>query len=433
MIAVYQERPGAHFGPVEDTPYHVALGYLPVAALRALWDEGRWDLVAWDATTLRAAVEGLEDVTCNVVTCNINAGRDEPLERFRPATASLVLYDPEGRYSPWVGEQDPDAPWVTQVGMDLVIWAERDGVVYRRFTGIVTGIKDTFPELGVHHNVTIDAADYLSVLARHEGLEQPPIGAGELTGARISRILMNADYTHEKQLDTGTVTVQATTLEGNSLDQIGLVGDTEAGAVFCNREGVLVFRDHLAMVTDPHYVEVQAIFGDSDAGPDDEICYSDIELAADLDKIKNDVTISNKDGTPVTLVDEASIDKFRLRASYSRTDLIHQDQAQSTAIAQQHLDLYAYATNRIEGLKIDMAALTPEQRTRVLQLGPLYRVQVRRRATGFQVIADLQVQGISEQVDPAAWTMTFKTAAAAKVAAIGLWDVAVWDDGLWGY
>jgi hypothetical protein len=63
----------------------------------------------------------------------------------------------------------------------------------------------------------------------------------------------------------------------------------------------------------------------------------------------------------------------------------------------------------------------------------LWRIQVRRRAEGFQVVADLQIQGYQEAISPDTWTITFATFDAAAVFNVGRWDVALWDEGLWGY
>ena len=201
--------------------------------------------------------------------------------------------------------------------------------------------------------------------------------------------------------------------------------------MWADRDGVLVFRDRNGIVSDPDYTTVQAVFGDSDAVAG-EICYTAITLASDTNKIKNIVSISNVGGTAVTRSDPTSVSLYQPR-TFRRFDLIHVDAAQSVIIAQRHLDFYAYAANRVEQLSVDLATLSPAERVTMLELDTLWRIEVRRRATGFQVVAQLQIEGMAEQITASSWTMTLKTFSATAVFKVGRWDIDLWDHGLWGY
>ena len=426
--------PSGTIGPVGTLTPHVALGYYPEGGNVARWDLARWDTASgqWQGAA------PLDDVTCDVVSVALTEGRDLPLERFRPGTATLVLNDPEGKYSPWRTAPDPATYATVRVGIDLIVWVDVPGVgTVPRFRGIVQTIEDDFPDEGDRHTVTFHAVDYLGLLAAFDGIEQAPAGDGELPGARLQRITANAGYTGAKAFDAGSLALQPTTLAKNALDEAGLVIDTELGALWCDRAGVLVFRDRNGLVADPHYTAVQAIFGDDPAEisgdfSGDEICYAEIDLASDTDKIKNIVSIANEGGTAVTRQDLTSVSLFQPR-TFRRFDLIHQDPAQSPIIAQRHLDFYAYASNRVETLTVDLRAMRDDQRATVLALDTLWRVQVRRRATGFQVVADLQIQGMTETITADAWAITFRTFSASAVFDVGRWDLDLWDHGLWGY
>lgn len=417
-------------GPVEGVEPHVALGYYPEGG-----DVSRWDLARWD--TAAAQWQGaapLDDVTCDVLSLSLREGRDLPLERFRPGTATLVLDDPEGKYSPWRTAPEPNTFATIRVGIDLVVWVDvpAESESFRRFRGIVETIEDNFPDEGERQTVTFHAVDYLGLLGAFDGVEQVAVGAGELTGARLARIANNAGYIGPTRFDAGTVAVQATTLARNALDESGVVVDTELGAYWCDRDGVLIFRDRNGIVTDPRYTAIQAIFGDEESSADDEICYAEITLSSDTDKIENVVSIANAGGTAVTRSDPTSVSLFRPR-TFQRFDLIHVDPAESAAIAQRHLDFYAYASNRVEELAVDLLAMTNEQRCTVLALDTLWRIQVRRRATGYQVVADLQIQGMTETISAEAWRITFRTFSATAVFNVARWDGDLWDVGLWGY
>jgi hypothetical protein len=278
--------------------------------------------------------------------------------------------------------------------------------------------------------VTFQVLDYLSILAAYDSVEQALAGSGEMGGARLHRIADNADYLGPRSFDTGSVPLQPTTLAKSALDEAGMTVDTEQGAFWCTREGVLKFRDRNGLGTEPLYTTVQATFGEVEP----EICYTDIVLASDAQKIKNIVSIANVDGVPVTLADDTSIALYRPR-TYKRTDLIHLNGADSALMAQRQLDFFANAQNRIDGLGVNLGVLTHDQRLTVLALGALHMIRVLRRAEGFQVAADLQIQGIAEAISPTEWTITFATFSANAVFEVAEWDSALWDSptAKWGY
>jgi len=423
----FVEGPAGRIGPIEDVEVHIGLGYYAEGTPVARWDEAQWD--GGTTTDEWQGAPPVEDISCNVTNVKIERGRDDPLERFRPGTATIGVYDPTGRWSPWRTAFDPSVYSTVRPGIDLIVWIVVDGVRYNRFAGLVDSIDDAFePGESEVHLLTFHANDYLSLLAAFDGVEQASQGAGELSGARVARIANNAGFTFPRVFDEGTIALQPTTLAQNALDESGLVCDTELGALFSDRDGNLIFRDRNGMITDEHYTDVQAIFGEVEP----EICYSGITLETDLNKLKNIVSISNVGGTAVTVTDSTSISLYQPR-TFRRFDLIHVDGAQSAIIAQRHLDFYAYAASRIGELDVDLATITSEQRSEVLQLGMLWRIQVRRRTLGVQVVADLQIQGIADEITPERWTVAFRTFDADAIYQVGRWDVAGWDDGLWGY
>lgn len=388
------------------------------------------DFVISSAPDIWVGDPPLDDVSCNVRTVRIARGHDLPLDRFRPGVCTFTLYDPDGKYSPWRTAADPEAYIEIRPGIEVRVWIDDGGTIRERFRGIVDSIGDAFPDPGDPHSheVAFQAFDPLAVLAAFDGIELSPQGAGEYAGPRIGRVLANAGYTGPTVFDTGSTSLQATTLAKNALDEIGMVTDTDLGAFYADRDGTLVYRDAAALVADPRYQNVQATFGEVEP----EICYQDLKLANNVEHVRNDVSISNVGGVAVRVADDASIARYRPR-TYRRFDLIHETAGWSTQVATAHVDAFKNAAARIEGFTVDLVGLTAPQRAAVLDLDLLWRVQVRRRAEGFQVVADLQVQAIGEDVSPNSWTITLNTFSAATVFDVGRWNVDAWDSGLWGY
>lgn len=408
-------------GPIPGVEVHAALCYYPEDFVFARWGTALWGTGLWPGPPI------CEDVSCQVRSYTAQTGRDLPLERFRVGTASVVLDDPTGRYSPWRTAPEPGAYTAIRPGIDLHVWVEIGHSSWDRFTGRVTAITDLYPDTQGRHEVRFDGADPMSLLAVYDGIEQSPAGASETSGARIHRICDNANYPGVRQFDTGTVPLRATSLAKNALDEAGMVCDTEDGALFADPAGRLVHRDHNGLISDPRYTEVQATFGEVEP----ELCYSDIVLASDTERIKNEVSIANEGGTAVTLQDSRSVALYGIH-TYRRFDLIHQDAAQSIEIAKHHLGFYAYAANRIEKLTVEPVA-NPAQLPDLLGLGLLDRIEVRRRAEGVNIVAELQIQAINETIEPTTWTIEYTTFSAASVFDVGRWSIDRWGTALWGY
>ena len=419
-------------GPLDGVDVHVELGYYAPGSDLTAWDVARWD-------TAPATWEGdapLHDISCDAISVNWTQGRDQPLDRFRTGTCTVVVDDPAGALSPWSSAADPTEYAAIRPGIDLVVSVDlHDGHPrLPRFRGVVDSIVDVWPspspDMDPPHRVTFHALDYLQDLAAYDGYELPPVGAGELTGTRVGRIMDNAGYVRDRDLDDGTVTVQATTLARNALDEAGLTTDTERGALWCDRAGVIQFRDRNGLVSEPRYGTPQAIFGEHPENG--EVCYSDVALASDAAKIRNVVTVSRAGGTATTRNDQTSIALYG-RRTYRRLDLLHETDAQSPGIADAMLAVFAYAENRVTSLRVDLE-VNPGDVDVLLPLDVLDMIELRRRTTGLQIVAALQIQAIAETITASKWTLDFTTFAASDVFDVARWDTAaLWDTGLWGY
>lgn len=414
-------------GPGEGVTWRVEFSYYANPPGVAEWGTAQWGNDDW-----ASGAPFPTNVANKVISINISRGRDEPLARFSPGACTVLIDDPFGELSPWAAVP-PDDFGPIRPGIKLQVIATYQGIDCTRFTGFVSAIVDTFPDIiAGGHAIQVTAYDGMSDLARFDGLPlDVAVGTNELAGARLDRIVTNANYAGATNFDTGTVQLQATTLEGNALELAGLVADTELGAFFADRDNVLVFIDRNGMGTEPHFTDVQYGFGEQVG----ELCYSDIELVVNQDRIRNRVTISNVDGTPVTHDDADSIALYRTR-TYERTDLIHSNGANSGDIADVYLDVFANAVRRVESLTILPSVLDGTIQA-ALDIDLLWRIQVRRRATGFEVLTELQVEAYEENVLPNEWSVAYKvyssTAGGGLPPAIATWNTAVWDTDLWGF
>lgn len=441
-------------GPLPGVEVHVGLGYFPRGSAVATWDNATWDSSTWVGSPPvddLASADRVPGVDATIVSIQMNSGRDKPLDRFRTATCTVEIDDPQGIYSPWVDAGTPTEYASIHPGIDLTVWVVTEGWTWYRFAGKVDKITDSWdypsPDPDAPHRVTFQAHDMLGELAQYDLTERPIEGAGERAGSRLARLLGATGFGDlPVALDPGTLTLQGTTYTRNLLDEMSIAVDTEGGAMFVRGDGTLVFLDRNGLVGNSNYTVPQQVFGERYIDPGwgevhtteeeaalSELCYVDIKPTTDDSKVRNLITIGRVGGTPVVLDDSVSRALHGTR-TYARTDLIHENDSDSTIIATQHLDQFAYATSRIESLTASMLE-HPEDLDWFLQLGLLYMVRVLRRTRGFQIVADLQIQSIAENITASDWTITFGTfpAATGGVFNVARWDRSTWNSGLWGY
>ncbi|MEU8280400.1 hypothetical protein AB0C08_39525, partial [Microbispora bryophytorum] len=150
----------------------------------------------------------------------------------------------------------------------LRIRAFWDTYTFNLFRGFVD-VWDVDWIATVHSVVTVAATDAFKVLANKRRIAvDPPVGAGETTGARINRILNSAGWpSGDRDIATGDSTVQATDLAGDALSELQRVADSEIGELYISGSGKVVFRNRQALILDYRSANVVATLGQSATAP----------------------------------------------------------------------------------------------------------------------------------------------------------------------
>lgn len=248
-----------------------------------------------------------------------------------------------------------------------------------------------------------------------------PVGANELTGARVNRILDSVGWSASlRDIATGNTQVQGTTLADDALTELFLVSDTEIGEFYQNAAGVMVFRNRRALMTDTRSVQVQAHFGD---GGDTmgEIPYHHVSIKYSAEQLVNEVRIARTGGTQQTVIDTASKAKYRRTRTYERTDLLMTSDGEAQAHASWILYISKDAELRFEELVIepqkDEEVLFPQCLAR--EIGD--RISVKRRppdnTSSFseQISREVFIRGVKHEIGQWRWTTTFQLQSASKV------------------
>jgi hypothetical protein len=316
-----------------------------------------------------------------------------PLVTYEAGTATITLANSDGRFSP----ENLAGPYVsgteTQIRpmIPLRVRVTWNGITYPLFSGYARSWTPPTAQLGPDYDyVVVEATDAFCVL---EGSVIPAtgaVGAGELSGARISRILAAAGWYDIAQglsdIDPGQSAVQGTGFGGTALELLRLTADSEIGELYVNGAGQVTFRDRHAPLTDARSAAVQAVFGDQagaahPAGT--ELPYTEITKPDDDTTMANDIQASIAGSSSVQRAqDAASVAKFLFPRSYSRSDLILQNDTDALNWASWVLYVSRDDESRFDSMTVQPGTDPDSLFPQVLGREPGDRIQVWRRPPG---------------------------------------------------
>ncbi|MFI7707601.1 hypothetical protein [Nonomuraea sp. NPDC049480] len=270
---------------------------------------------------------------------------------------------------------------------------------------------------------TVPCTDAFKVFSNFDRRNADSVAApSELTSARINRILDNAGWPASlRQIATGDVTLQASTLNSNLMEELLLTNETEVGELYVTGDGKMFFRNRNAINNDARSTTSQATFGD---GGGSELPYSDLALSDDDTQFVNRVIITRVGGAEQVAEDAASQEEF-LVSTYTRDDLLFNNDASALNMAQWVLSLSAQPERRFESITIkperDEDDLFPQTFNRLIG----DRITIRRRPPGggSMIEQDYFIRGIEHQATPGTawvtrWTLQ-STAAGGSFFIIG--------------
>jgi len=192
-----------------------------------------------DNTTYTLGGTVFKDITSRVITINTTRGKNRDLDRFSAGSLNILAsnedraFDPNYASSPYAGAIVPRREVRVTV----------DGV--RVITTTIDDWNYGYSPDG-SSRAEIVATDDFTLLARQvltAGTATP-----ELSGARVSAVLdmLSVAWPEGKRsIDTGESTLGADVFDGNALQYLQKVSDSEQGLLFIAKNGDLVFRDRL--------------------------------------------------------------------------------------------------------------------------------------------------------------------------------------------
>jgi len=350
-----------------------------------------------------------------------------PIYDFGIGTANVVLNNKDGRFDPANLSGPYAAAGVTELNpmVPLRIRAVWGGITYPLYWGFV----DSWDDDGVNYagnyaETTAACSDAQKVLAGNQVREDgATAGAGELTGARINRILDAVPWytgTLYRVVGAGSSTVQAfggqsSGTSDSAWNLLKLTADSEIGELYVNGAGAVVFRGRQQILTDTRSNTPQLVLGDSigtaeTAGT--EQAFFQAPRARDDTTLANDIHAMRAGGSLQEVQDAASQAKYLFPRTFERTDLILQDDPTVINWAQWVLYIAKDGEDRFDTIILKPLRDPVNLWSQVLGREIGDRIQIWRRPPGVAAFSkDLFIRGIEHSFDVASgdwttiWTM----------------------------
>lgn len=341
-----------------------------------------------------------------------------PVITYEGGTATTTFDNSDARFTPENLAGPYVAAGVTQVRPMIpvryrAVWA---GITYPLFRGLAQSWDPGEDQGPSYATTTLQAADGFLILA---GVTLPAVGstgAGELSGARVQRILTAAGWYAAPRgmsvVSAGNSAMQATTLGSPALDLLQLTAASEIGAAYVDESGSLVFRARHDVLTDPRSSMVQAVFGDRPGtvqADGTEMYYSAVTVpAADL-SLANDIQATMQGGTLQEVTNTASVARFLFKRTYARSDLILTTDAETLNWAQYVAWIVAGGQPEFDSITLIPSADPDNLWPLALGLRIGDRIQVWRRPPGMAspITRDCLIRGIAHTITAGEWTTVF--------------------------
>jgi hypothetical protein len=355
------------------------------------------------------------DITAYVRSWSTQRGTQRELQRVEAGTASLVLDNRSGRFTP-MNTSSPYYPYLLPMRR-IRIRATWNSITYPIFQGHVEAWPATFPG-GVDQVVTLSLVDGFKVLSLATISSSL---SSQLSGARIGAVLDLVNWSAaDRTIATGISTVPAVTPSNQSaLDHLQSIEHAEGGRFFISRDGKATFVDRTPGTTP---VFTGRTWTDDGSGV---MSYRDIALVFDDQLIVNDARLTRDGGTEQVATSSNSQTRFGKRSLVESGIQLSTDN-EVRDLAQELVGKYNEPVLRIEGLADN--ALQHELWGSVLSRELRDRVLIIKHPVGSSILSqDSYIEGIShDSPGGGEWRTTLRVSPAVSEA-VFIWDTSRWD------
>lgn len=339
---------------------------------------------------------------------------ESPVIRYEPGRATVRLDNSDRRYDP----TNLSGPYVsggkTQITAmrPLRLKATWNSVTYPMFTGFVDE-WDIDWVANVYSEVTVPATDGFKVLAyKKRGVTDPPVGGGEDSGTRISRILTSAGWPLlDRLVSTGDSSMLPTNLSGTALTELQDVAESEMGELYIDTQGRVYFRNRHALIMDTRSRVVQADFGASTSQPAPFV----LKLNTDDATLWNEIRGTRIGGVEQYVEDAASKTTYQAK-TFEKTNLwLSADSVVSSYIS------WILSISKEPEIRFDAITIYPMKDPDVLfpqvlgrEIGDRIRITRRPPGGGSPIVREVFIRGITHEIGQANWKTVFNLQSATN-------------------
>lgn len=362
---------------------------------------------ALDALTLNDPVKGqldnasypladdVADVSDDVRAVRVRRGRSDESSAVDAGTAVVTLDNRTRLYDPTASASiSPYAPAIVpRKEIDISI-----GEV-PVFSGLVEDWDLLYSPGG--DSVTLAKASDGFTLFAQQTLASGA-GATGLSGSVIYDTASAAGWPMGRvALDDGTASVGAHTISANQkvLPYLQRIANTEQALLFVGKDGTLTYRDRISPRVD---------FGTRFADDGSGIPFSNIEILYGTEFLYTQIVVSYPGGSASATSASAVVEQYGL-TEYD-LDTFLPDGTEAGIIAGFLAERYGQPTFRITGVDVDIDALSPTQKARLLNLDLGHGVKVifTPNGIGEPIARDLAVDSIEHSITPGSHVVSLK-------------------------
>jgi hypothetical protein len=358
-----------------------------------------------DVNILADSAAIIVDVSDQINFIQTTRGRNPLFDEFSTGQLTLRIVDQNGDFNP-TNPLSPYSPDLTPM-KKVQITATYGATTYPIFSGFITSYVNTQPKDATEvAYTTIQAVDAFRLAQNAQITTVAGASAGNLSGTRINQILDQIDWPATmRDVDAGLTTLQNDpgTLR-TSLGAMQTVANSEYGALYVSADGEFVFQDRA--VTAGSIGGTITTFNDNGTG----ISYANANWKLDDTLVFNSSTVTRKDGTPQTAINQASIDKYFIH-SFQIQDLLMQTDAVALDYARAYTASRAETSVRCDSIELDL--YTPNYNAGIIAALDLDFFDPIRVVTtqpgGSTLDKTLQIFGVQNVITPNSFRVVFTT------------------------
>jgi len=341
------------------------------------------------------------DLTPNVYEITIKRGRNILRDTYEAGTAVVRVLDPDSNFNPQ-SVTSPYYPYLTPL-RKVRISATTATTDKFLFSGYVTDYKYSYPTSQETGYVDIYCSDAFRLFQMANITTVTDSGAGQDTGTRINKILDQVSFpVSMRTIATGVNTCVADPATSRtSLDAIKNAEFSETGAYYLDGTGTAVFKNRTQVMSSLAATPIE--FNQTTGIP-----YQNLKYAFDDKLIINTCTFTRVGGSPITVFDQTSIDKY-FPHGITQDNLVAQTDALVTNIAREYISTRKETSIRIDEMTIDLLDTSVPTDT-MIALDFFDNLKITNvQPDGSTIVKTLQCQGINWSITPKKMTAVITT------------------------